>query len=538
MSTVSNPRLLPSSGVEWLQSPPRAFGHRGPPSDRLADIALVLLLATAPLEGIVIASSPLRIPVYIVALPIVSLAAFLIGAGRWLPRDRLLWFSVLAWTAVAALSLVVWLLEPPPMVDLSSEYGTLRSSRIRGPLQLGILCALLAALPLTLALARTRLRLAVGTLVGVGALIAAYTVYQAYALRWNLPFRNINNDALSSYSAHAEWNGIFRPRATFQEPAPLGQYLLSVTAVAGSLAVWLHERKAALIAWAATLVLWSGFIVTLSVGAWLGVFPLLVTMLLGLSVRGGWIRFGAVVASLAAVTLAVLTPLAAARDDPGAPHVAAHPRAQPATPSSAPEAESPNPITGIAEEVTGTIGALYDRLSGRFAFGATETRWRIIKHQLGMWWDRPLLGVGLGAADLYLSELFTPGALPSTYGVWWGTLSETGTLGLLSLLGMLAVAVHRLLSAVRRRSYSIGFPIVVGALGGVLADFTAYLTFGERVSPHVWALLGVGLAAAVSVQGSPISSAEATALEPLSPEHGSADQSRAGTLTRGVAEQD
>jgi hypothetical protein len=239
---------------------------------------------------------------------------------------------------------------------------------------------------------------------------------------------------------------------------------------------------------------WGGFILTLSVSAWLGVIPGLAILVVGLLRHGGWTRLGLIVVVAAAVTVIVFGPLAAARSSvpPTSTPAAGQAPAKKATGSS-------TSVTHV-KDATAAVSSLYDRLMGRFTFGTDQTRYRIWKDDLSLWEHHPVLGVGLGSADLYLSKRFTRGALPSTYSAWGGMIAETGTLGIAAFVALLVVFGLTVFPVILRTRESRWFPLVVGATAGIVVEFTAYLTFGERIEPHVWALMALALTGVLAIR--------------------------------------
>jgi O-antigen ligase len=89
--------------------------------------------------------------------------------------------------------------------------------------------------------------------------------------------------------------------------------------------------------------------------------------------------------------------------------------------------------------------------------------------------------------------------------VWWGVVAETGTLGLLAFVAVVAAFAWELVRTLRARPTSPWYPLLVGALVGVLAQLLSYGSFSERVDAHVWMLMGLGLLGAHAARrGEPV----------------------------------
>jgi len=458
----------------------------------LEPAALVLLLAVLPLESVLVIATQVVIPPYIVALPLLALVALASARSlRELVPPRVLTISLLAWISVTALSLVMWVVQRPPNIHLAAGYGTVRASALRGPLQLAITLAFLAALPLVLALARRRLGLAVGCFVGAAALVALYGIYQVVANRIGLPFENISNDPLVVGRAIPGWRGLLRPYSTFGEPSPLAAYLLGPMTIALTLAVWSPSRRARMAAAIAAAVMFSTFVLTLSTGAWLALpvdFAIVVAVLVQ---RRAWRSLAVIPFAAVAVVVVTLAPLLSltpqATTSVG---VSAPSQSRPhATSSTKPQRSS---LVGSITRVPGTI---VRRIRDSIDSGRAGPRLEIQRYQLHLWEAHPVLGVGIGAADLYTAHKLHQSSLPSTYGVWFGVLSETGTAGFVALLLVVGVFAATCARTLRARPNSPWFPVITGALAGVIGELVAYFWFYERIPAHLWALMGLGVLA-------------------------------------------
>jgi hypothetical protein len=485
----------------------RAARVEGKHLDRVLEpAALVVLLVVLPLESVLVIPTQLLIPPYIVVLPVLLIISLLaVRTVREFLPERNLTIALAVWIGANTLSLAGWLIYPPPNIDIAASFGSLRTSALRGPIQLAITFAFLAALPLVLALARRRLWLAVGCFIGVAAIVSCFGIWQVVANRLGLPIQNISNDPLVTGRAIPGWRGLLRPYATFGEPSPFAAYLLGPLALAVALAVWPPARRARAAATAAGALIFSAFVLTLSTGAWIAL-PVLAAIVFAVLAhrRAWWWMIGVPVAAVV-VAVATLAPLlslnersAASAPPPTSVGTTTHPNKNGTHPnkngdgSSQPERHhSTSPFSGVSH-VASTIA---NRITDSIAAGRTGPRFEIQRYQVHLWKTHPVLGVGIGAADLYTARKLRQQSLPSTYGVWPGVISETGTVGAIALLLVVAVFVADSVRTLQRAVRSVWYPVVAGALAGVIGELLAYFWFYERIPAHVWALMALGVLA-------------------------------------------
>jgi hypothetical protein len=455
----------------------------------LEPAALVLLLATLALEAVLVIPTQYVIPPYITVLPVLALVALLLvrSPREFMPEPPLSW-AVGAWLAVTALSLVMWLVHRPPHVGLAGTYGSLRASLVRGPTQLAITFAFLAALPLVLVLARRLLAPAVAVFVGIAVLAAAFGIWQVIANRLGLPTQNISNDPLVSGRAIPGWRGLLRPYSTFGEPSPFAAYLLGPLAVSTALAIWPPSRRVRVAAAICGTIAFAAFVLTLATGAWSAVPVALAIVFVLLAHRRTWWGIPAVVAAMVVVAVITLAPLLALNEHRASANAGKTRPVHTTTSAPADQVQSGG-ITAIPSTIIG-------RIRDSIATGRSGPRLAIQRYQVTLWESHPLLGVGIGAADLYTAHHFRQNSLTSTYGVWPGVLSETGTLGAVTLLFVVASFAFVCARALRAAPSSPWYPVVAGALVGVIAEFVAYFWFYERIPASLWTLMGLGVLAA------------------------------------------
>jgi O-antigen ligase len=250
-------------------------------------------------------------------------------------------------------------------------------------------------------------------------------------------------------------------------------------------------------------VLLGAVVLTLAGAVWVALPVLVAGGLIAVAHRREWRIGAASFAVAAAVPIVTLAPFLASTP-PGASGSAATTTTTTMTTTTTTtttgEAQPLAPHTvggrGPLESVLEVPATLIRRVNESLGSGGTSDRLKIQRYQLKLWVHHPIFGVGLGAADLYLARAYSPKSLPSTYGIWWGVLSETGLVGTLALLAVLALFGREVVGAARAAPTSVWYPVAVGCLIGVIAEFVSYLTFYERIAPHVWAMMGIGLLAA------------------------------------------
>lgn len=498
--------------------------------ERVRSAGIVLLLVSLPLENALVISTSFRIPPYVILFPAIALAAVVAGGGL-APLKGPFGIAVAVWLSVSALSLVMWVIDPPPTAQIAESYGSLRASEARGVFQLAITVGFAAALPATVMLARRRLTQATGVFLAISALVAIYALWQVYGNQYGFWTPNISNDPLTRGRALTAWRGIIRARGTFGEPAGLGQFLIGATPLALALAVWPPRPWVRPAAAAVAALTWAGVIMSLAVGPWLGILPVLIVGAVAFAHRRAWraaaltsvtLPLVAVLAIAPAVTrgggtLVAINTTEASPTQPAATNTTGSTRSKPKLePTTSTDTTPPTPgVTTPPENTSGVrVGdgkgasgildvpsVLFNRVADRITSSSGDPdRKVILETQFRLWREHPVLGAGIGAADPHLSVALNSGSLPSTQGVWWASLSETGTLGLLALLAVVATFVFELARGMRAGRRSPWYPIVVGSLAGVLGQLAAYVAFGERIGPHVWVLMGLGLLAAHSMR--------------------------------------
>lgn len=457
----------------------------------LKPAALGLLLVTLPLEAVLVIPTQYVIPPYITALAIIVPVALLVARSpREFVPDRLLTWALAAWLAVTTLSLVMWLLHRPPHVGLAASYGSLRASLVRGPAQLAITLAFVAALPLTLVLARDLLAPAVAAFIGIATVAACFGIWQVVANRLGLPAQNISNNPLVAGRAIPGWRGLLRPYSTFGEPSPFAAFLLGPLALASTLTAWPPSRRVRVAAFGAAAILFATFILTLSTGAWSAVPVVLVLLAVLFVQRRAWWGMAALPAAMVLVAVITLAPLLALNKS----------QTSPSTPTTTPGKTTTPPPPPAHTVESGGIGAIpstvIHRIRDSISTGRSGPRFEVQRYQVTLWKSYPVLGVGIGAADLWTARHLHENSLTSTYGIWPGVLSETGTLGTLALVFVVVAFALVCVRSLRAGPTSPWYPVVAGSLVGVVGELVAYFWFYERIPASLWVLMGLGVLAA------------------------------------------
>jgi len=299
-----------------------------------------------------------------------------------------------------------------------------------------------------------------------GALAGAYGVYQWLALRYGLPFADINNtlDSNGVTTGASQGIGLFggaRIRGTFLEPHFLGAFLAAVLPLQAWSTVHYERRMRALsgVGFALSLL---ALLLTDSAAAW-GTLALATASAALLVVVGrGEIRAAAAIGvAVAALWMAIVPTLAA----------------------------------------PGVLASLTGRPSAELNY-TTSYRTAIWKRDVKVWEARPVLGYGPGQSAVQVAYAYTAPAKPQTLvsaqGVWASALIDAGVVGLcgwLYLVGTVLVTGSR--GVIRRPTLLAG-----AAFAAALAVVVDVATSGDRLDPRHWLLLGLLLAASRSQSSS------------------------------------
>ncbi|HET8893911.1 MAG TPA: hypothetical protein VFM96_07435, partial [Gaiellaceae bacterium] len=278
-------------------------------------LAFWLLLATLPLETVLVVATAFTIPPYIYLLPVLLGLTLWSASLRDATPSKPVAIAVAVWVTVNVLSLIVWVVDRPPRPHILALYGSLRAGPFRGVFQLAIAVAFLLALPLTAMLAKGRERYAVAIFVGGAAVIALYGVYQSYAEFWRLPLQTLSNDPLTASRGNSAVLGINRARSTFGEPASFGDYVLGPLALATSLAIWGRGRARA-VATVASAVLWAAMVLTISVTTWFAAVISAIVLVPAIVHSRAWRPALSAVGLAAVIAFVVIWPFVASTPSP------------------------------------------------------------------------------------------------------------------------------------------------------------------------------------------------------------------------------
>ena len=249
----------------------------------------------------------------------------------------------------------------------------------------------------------------------VAVAIAAYGIYQAFARNLDLPlaYLQITNPSLSPRTVGRVWAGTYESASSvFVEPSHLGAYLVgpliftTVLIVHGVDERILFRRTGNLFV---ASVIWCGILASMSVGAFA---TLGIVMFIALfSFERVRKSFGKRFFVITTLTLALLGFLGS--------------------------------TTGIESAVIALPGVLeFNNVPGRT--GSLTTRIGHAWVALKVWWDHPLLGVGLDQLQYYSWKYprvwFDYGVLRnpnhviiSSHNIWVQSLTDMGIMGLLAL---------------------------------------------------------------------------------------------------------
>jgi len=291
-----------------------------------------------------------------------------------------------------------------------------------------------------------------------GALAGAYAVYQWFALRYGLPFSDVNNtlDSNGTTTGASQGIGLFggqRIRGTFLEPHFLGMFL----AAALPLQAWSTLRLRGLTrALSAISVLLSAtaLLLTDSAPAW-GTLSLgVVSAALLTSIGMGKVKTSAAV-GIAAVALCLAV----------VPTVAA---------------------PSVLASLTGR--------STTEARSTTTFRTNIWRLDVQLWERRPVLGYGPGQSAVQVAYAYAapakPRTLVSAQGLWASALVDSGVVGLcvwIYLLG--ALVTTGVVGVIRRPTLLAG-----AAFAAAVVVTIDVATSGDRLEPRHWLVLGLALA--------------------------------------------
>ena len=386
---------------------------------------------------------------------VLCIGACILGAPELVRRWRTLPAPVLG---VAVALFVVYVAAAiaahPATLATSQRAGTQREYVYLLDLALGLTTMMLVATLWD----RTSAAPLARALAIAGAVAGAYGVYQWLALRYGLPFADVNNtlDSNGITSGASQGVGLFggaRIRGTFLEPHFLGAFLAAVLPLQAwstirSTGRWRNLSAVGLALSAVALLL------TDSAAAWATLALAISTaaLLVGIG-RGRVIVSMAIAVAVAALWLAIVPTLTA---------------------------------PGVLATVTG-------RPSSELAY-TTSYRTGIWKRDVQVWERRPVLGYGPGQSAVQVAYAYSAPAKPQTLvsaqGVWASALIDSGVVGLCAWIYLVgAVLIIGGLGVVRRPTLLAG-----AAFAAALAVLVDIATAGDRLDPRHWLVLGLLLA--------------------------------------------
>jgi O-antigen ligase len=318
-----------------------------------------------------------------------------------------------------------------------------------------------------------RLRVLLWALIAGGVAGAAFGVYQWFALRFGLPFSDINtavnSDGFSRGHRHQGYGllGWERIRGASKEPLFLASHLAMVLPVALCAGLRPGGRRVRLAGLAASLVIASALVLTVSAMTWGITAACVVASLVVWAVATGRIRTAAVAAA-ASVVVIILAPLIFT-----------------------------NPA--IFAGATGRSSADLEMTS--------ENRTRAWEQAAEVWSRKPIFGHGVGQSAVRLSYrpdgnaiepgLTAPKVFGSAQGLWAAALIDVGIVGLTAWIALLGTLLSvSLRAAIVRRDVLSAAMFCSGLTAVALTQLS-----GDRVDLRVWLILAVALALACERRG-------------------------------------
>ena len=425
---------------------------------RLAGLGLALAAAVAatPLEVILPAVAALGLLVGMLIAPVVGLYALLI-AIPFSPSFGLedAAFSISAFEPLAILLVMIWLARGVARHGRGAREGLVLP---RAPLFAGLFC-LLGALLLSAGSA-TSLPLAIKESLKWLLLVAAYVLTRA-TVRDEAAIRGLLAVLFFAGSGQAlmgavqfvvpfgpptfALGGFMRAHGTFGQPNPFAGYLGTIFPIALALAAIPHAGRFRLVALFAVGCTWLGILLSLSLGAWLGLAIALGAMALAWGPRTRRVVVPSVVGMVLVVLLGVLGVL-------------------------------PPALANRITSVTNNFGIFDARAvqptTENFAVVERMAHW-----QAGweMFLDHPLIGVGPGNYPAVYDRYYIPGwreALGHAHNYYLNMAAEAGLLGLVALLLTLTLAFRAILRSVGSDGQPLPTPfrraLAVGLLGSLV----------------------------------------------------------------------
>lgn len=427
------------------------------------------LIISLPLEAAAVLEVGFTLRIAYLLAALCALCTWSIYRIKRVPESRSL-RPLAVFALISTISLIqIVLFPPPPIHGILSSLET-RASGMRYFVQLFMLLlhVLLFLNVLVLFRERAQVRTAVKIYVVVAVIIAIYTLYQPVAVNFNLPLQAITN---SINTNGIGYGGVpyastdvaaVRPRATFQEPGNLGQYLLTALAI---LLLYnpFTSRKAKLFHYLSISILTWGIIVTIARGTYISLALIVLYLLLSRLRRESIKSIGVMLCSILLFAVIIF------------------------------------PVLGTrkTEDVSFTL-----MLLGRFSMADDSSRERVqaLPALISVWSKHPVLGVGLGAYGSWGSAEMGLGTILSACGVWWSVLVETGILGLIAYIWFIAAVLLPLHYGVMRCRDPELRRIGAGLMVSVVGALVQYLFFADRMSTAVWFLLGLCAAMTVLIK--------------------------------------
>jgi len=444
-----------------------------------------LLIATLPLDATLVFDVGFRVqPSFLMLIFLIFI--MLVSREFWYTKSPLD-YAIFVYISICAMSLMHNIFNPPPALK-GTAYTGLRGSSFRGFIQVALLFfySLFYFFTVYICKNKNHLDMAIKTYLVIGIIIASYGIYQAFAVQFNLPLKNVTNapstggtGGTSAAFVNVEF-ARFRSQATFGEPLGLGHYLLSLIPLSLAFGVvtrvyvdlknrrWLSGKALSII----TFVFLLALFMTRSRGALIGFFAALgiLPLLLGLRNLKKFITYlliailGLAILYIVAVKYMglegdILKVLRFRREQ----HIV-----QTVDPS--------NPFAAV--------------------MGATTQRYLFYAQWVPYFFKRyPILGIGFGNFTLFITNLLNyRDRLISPTGVWGTVLAETGILGFVSFSSMIVIYYITMIRTLVKSRNTVWEPYLIGLITSFTGIIVQYVSFASRLGVYTWFLMGISMA--------------------------------------------
>jgi O-antigen ligase len=420
--------------------------------------AFIVFVITLPFENALVLTSVFTVtPSYVALLFIIAVfwvhSLYRIPYGSF--RSPLNPYICL-YIAVSVLSIIMTVILPPPRIELTGEIGW-RGVEFRSIIQVIFLIFSSLGYFFTIYVCSDKARVKKILLVYIitASMVSLYGIYQLFAVFYRLPF------VASLVMSYYEMPTSYRVHGTFREPLNFGHYLLSVLPFL--LTVYVHrkqirapDRLAHGITLMPMLVIMGGALLsTVSRGAWVGFVGALLVILVGS--RGENRRKILGVVMFIALCIVPLT------------------------------------VYFYGGLVSFLVSQrVFERFSGKYVL--EDPRLWAFPFMLDLFQQYPILGVGYGNYTLHHAAYYGLERLSGAMSLYAQAALETGIVGFLALVGMIAAYYKILICALRKAKGTEWWPYILGYLASFTGLMIQYVFFGDRLNLYAWVFIGLSMA--------------------------------------------